>query len=82
MDNRYGYRDEFEYDRSGSNQGLVVIFNQRRFQKSNLQDRQGTNRDVNEIVQCLGRLGYNIDKENVFEDLTREEILDVLNACK
>lgn len=82
FDNRYGYSDEFEYKRSGKDQGLVVIFNQNQFDSSDLQKRLGTNRDVNEIVHCLGRLGYNIDGDLIFNDLTREEVLDKLKERK
>ncbi|CAG9827706.1 unnamed protein product [Diabrotica balteata] len=68
--------DQFEYERTGDDPGYILIFNQETF--AELKTRRGTKRDVNELVICLQRLGFNIEKENILTDQTTEEIKQVL----
>ncbi|KAI4470577.1 caspase [Holotrichia oblita] len=70
-------RDELEYERNKSDQGLVIIFNQKKFQDES--EREGTTKDVNDIIFTLGRLGYNIDEQYIFIDFTTKEILEKIN---
>lgn len=73
-------QDDYEYPRNGTDPGLVVIFNHERFE--NLDLRKGSRRDVNELIQSLGRVGYNIEKQHIHNDLTRREIMQVLKERK
>ncbi|RZC36707.1 caspase-like protein, partial [Asbolus verrucosus] len=70
----------FEYSRNGNNPGLVLIFNQESFEDINMSYRFGSRRDVNEIIICMSRLGFNISEErNIFTDLKRKDILQVVD---
>lgn len=60
----------------------MVIFNHESYLDSTLQFREGSRRDVNELIQSFGRVGYNIEKNYIHNDLTRKEILNVLEASK
>lgn len=73
-------QDAYEYPRTGTDPGLVVIFNHERFDNQDL--RKGSRRDVNELIQSLGRVGYNIEKKYIHNDLTRKEVLQVLQTRK
>lgn len=64
--------DEWEYSRSGTDPGLVLIFNIEN--AVNQKQRRGTRRDVNEIIICVQRLGFNINKKNIIHDGTTVEI--------
>lgn len=75
-------KDDYEYPRNGTDPGLVVIFNHESFLDSSVQFRKGSRRDVNELIQSFGRVGYNIEKNYIHNDLTRKEILKVLKASK
>lgn len=44
--------------------------------------RKGSRRDVNELIQALGRVGYNIEKKYIYNDLTRKAIISVLRERK
>ncbi|XP_072397309.1 caspase-7-like isoform X2 [Diabrotica undecimpunctata] len=70
--------DQFEYERTGDDPGYILIFNQETFADKEIKTRRGTTRDVNELVICLQRLGFNIEKENILTDQTTEEIKQVL----
>ncbi|KAF2881842.1 hypothetical protein ILUMI_24343 [Ignelater luminosus] len=70
--------DNREYVRSGTDPGLVVIFNQQQFESVDYSKRTGTNRDVNELILTFGRLGYNVEDKYIFNDLKRKEIIDEL----
>lgn len=72
--------DDYEYPRSGQDAGLVVIFNHERF--NNLDLRKGSRRDVNELVQSFGRVGYNIEKRYIHNDLTRKQVKAELKTRK
>lgn len=70
--------DKFEYPRNGNDPGYVMIFNQENcdgFKKS----RTGTRRDVNEIIICMQRLGFNIKEDNIITDATTYEIQQKLD---
>lgn len=67
----------FEYRRNGTDPGLVLIFNQENFE-SEQRTREGTRRDVNEIITTMSRLGFNMNKDRVYQDKTRKEILEVI----
>lgn len=73
--------DDYEYPRTGSDPGLVVIFNHERFDAP-VDFRKGSRRDVNELIQALGRIGYNIEKKHIHNDLTRKRIICVLKERK
>lgn len=64
--------DVFEYPRTGNDPGLVLIFNQENFDSQ--KDRVGTRRDVNELLICLQRQGFNIGKDNVMHNAQPDEI--------
>lgn len=68
--------DRFEYQRHGKEPGFILIFNQENFTYSSA--RKGSRRDVNEIILCLQRFGYNIDSNNVLTDYSRDQINDKL----
>lgn len=70
----------FEYQRKGNDPGLVLIFNQESF--SDKPYRLGSRRDVNEIINCMSRLGFNINEKYIFTDYTREEILKTVRSSK
>ena len=70
----------FEYQRSGTEPGLVLIFNQEAFDDKSY--RRGSRRDVNEIINCVSRLGFNINDKCIFTDYTRDEILETVKASK
>ncbi|KAF5287190.1 hypothetical protein FQA39_LY16009 [Lamprigera yunnana] len=69
--------NDYEYPRPGKDPGLIVIFNQQKFEK--FEERLGTNRDVNELILTLGRLGYNIEEEFIYNDLPKKDVLDKLS---
>lgn len=73
-------QDDYEYPRTGTDPGLVVIFNHERFDYLDL--RKGSRRDVNELIQAFGRVGYNIERKHIHNDLTRKEIMNVLKERK
>ncbi|XP_044269704.1 caspase-6-like [Tribolium madens] len=66
----------FEYQRMGEDPGLVLIFNQELFEDQPY--RLGSRKDVNEIITTMSRLGFNIHDENIFNNLTRDQILDTV----
>ncbi|KAJ3660337.1 hypothetical protein Zmor_004789 [Zophobas morio] len=68
----------FEYQRSGTEPGLVLIFNQEAFDDKSY--RLGSRRDVNEIINCVSRLGFNINDKCIFTDYTRDQILETVKA--
>lgn len=76
-ENKNFYQDELEYPRNGTEPGLVLIFNQENF--SSKDRRFGSVRDVNEIMLCFSRLGFNIREEHIFSDYTRDEIFKAIN---
>ncbi|KAG5899360.1 hypothetical protein JTB14_036849 [Gonioctena quinquepunctata] len=67
--------DTLEYQRKGDEPGLILIFNQENFLDPDVKQRRGSRRDVNEIVICFQRQGFNIDEENILTDCGREIIL-------
>ncbi|KAJ8948356.1 hypothetical protein NQ318_019341 [Aromia moschata] len=69
---QYAIDDKFEYHRNGNDQGLVLIFNQENIPGCKV--RRGSRRDVNEIVECLQRQGFNIDDDCIMTDGTAKEI--------
>lgn len=75
-------KDKYEYERNGTDAGLVVIFNHERFSNAGVGFRKGSRKDVNELIQSLGRVGYNIKKQYIHNDLTRKEIMKVLTERK
>lgn len=72
--------DNYEYPRNGKDAGLVVIFNHERFDQLDI--RKGSRRDVNELVQSFGRIGYNIEKRYIHNDLTRKQVIAELKTRK
>ncbi|XP_045462090.1 caspase-6-like [Harmonia axyridis] len=70
--------DKFEYPRNGKEPGLVIIFNQVHF--NNEKTRIGSYKDVNEIVLCFSRLGFNIRSKYIFTDLTKAELFAAINT--
>ncbi|XP_074034882.1 caspase-7 [Leptinotarsa decemlineata] len=66
--------DKFEYPRNGHEPGLILIFNQEKFNDPESKRRTGSRRDVNEIVICFQRQGFNVDPENIMTDFTVEEV--------
>nr|XP_023021485.1 caspase-3-like [Leptinotarsa decemlineata] len=66
--------DKFEYPRNGHEPGLILIFNQEKFNDPDSKRRTGSRRDVNEIVICFQRQGFNVDPENIMTDFTVEEV--------
>lgn len=81
IENPNQIEDDYEYPRKGKDPGLVVIFNQESFD-TNLDLRKGSRRDVNELIQTFGRVGFNMEKRRIYNDLTREEILEELRTRK
>lgn len=69
--------ENFEYSREGSDPGLVMIFNQEKFQ--NWKERAGSTRDTNEIILCLQRHGYNICADDIRTNYTTQKIKYQLN---
>nr|CAH7751994.1 unnamed protein product [Callosobruchus chinensis] len=57
------YTEKLEYPRDGDEPGFIFIFNQES-SKYRPEKRRGSTRDVNEIVLCMQRLGYNIERNN------------------
>ncbi|KAB0791990.1 hypothetical protein PPYR_13951 [Photinus pyralis] len=77
-ENPHAVEHEDEYPRTGSDPGLVVIFNQQTFGDDDEMARRGTNRDVNELILTFGRLGYNIEERYIYNNLKRFEILEAI----
>ncbi|KAF5290290.1 hypothetical protein FQR65_LT11624 [Abscondita terminalis] len=73
-DRQHGVHSD-DYERLGKEPGLLVIFNQRTF---NEEIRHGSNRDVNELILTFGRLGFNVDTEYIFTDLSKDELLNTV----
>ncbi|CAH1998644.1 unnamed protein product [Acanthoscelides obtectus] len=69
------YTEKLEYPRHGTEPGFIFIFNQETFSER-CKNRPGSTRDVNEIILCLQRLGFNIDRnKNILTDGGTEEIV-------
>ncbi|CAH1372229.1 unnamed protein product [Tenebrio molitor] len=68
---------KFEYPRNGKDPGLVLIFNQECFEDKKY--RLGSRRDVNELITCMSRIGFNIHENHIFTDYTRDKILNLIN---
>ncbi|KAK9882055.1 hypothetical protein WA026_018905 [Henosepilachna vigintioctopunctata] len=66
--------DRLEYKRTGSEPGLVIIFNFEEFE--NTTARPGSSKDVDDIVTCLARLGFNINPKHIFNNLSKDEMLE------
>ncbi|XP_044766269.1 caspase-3-like [Coccinella septempunctata] len=83
FDKREYCLDALEYPRDGDDPGLVLIFNQEHFQGSN-ETREGSEKDVQDIITCFGRLGFNIRKNHIFKDCSEKELFqkvdEVLNS--
>lgn len=70
------YLDPLEYKRDGDEPGLVLILNQEHFEGAVNPTRHGSKKDVEDIITCFGRLGFNINrKDHLFEDLSRDSVL-------
>ncbi|GJQ67689.1 hypothetical protein Trydic_g16515 [Trypoxylus dichotomus] len=74
------YPDELEYARDRKDQGIVIIFNQERFDYEG--PRRGSTNDVNNIILTLGRLGYNINENYIFSNLTSYQVLDKIKQIQ
>lgn len=72
--------EKLEYERTGTDPGTIIIFNQEVFDDENLRMRTGSRRDVNEIITCFQRLGFNIYENNIHHDKTAEDIFKELEA--
>ncbi|KAL3285179.1 hypothetical protein HHI36_019298 [Cryptolaemus montrouzieri] len=72
--------DKFEYPRKGKEPGLVIIFNQVHFLDEDTKPRYGSYKDVNEIVICFSRLGFNVRSKYIYTDLTRTEMFAEINS--
>ncbi|KAK4873487.1 hypothetical protein RN001_015516 [Aquatica leii] len=70
--------DPDEYKRSGTDSGLLVIFNQLSYEDESYEFRKGTNQDVNELILTFGRLGFNVDEKYIFNNLDRGSFLNVI----
>lgn len=73
--------DDFEYIRDRREPGLILIFNQDNFQDFKL-NRKGSKKDVYELIVAFSRIGYNIEQDNIFNNYTRKDILEVLKKGK
>ncbi|XP_030761476.1 caspase-7-like isoform X2 [Sitophilus oryzae] len=62
---------DFDYPRKGTDPGIVLIFNNETFSD---EPRLGSRRDVNEILICFSRLGFNIHESDVCTDYSAERI--------
>ncbi|XP_066148219.1 caspase-7-like [Euwallacea fornicatus] len=71
--------DNFEYNRKGSEPGRVIIFNQE-FGDDHVMIREGSRRDVNEIIMCFQRLGFNMSADDVLLDSTAKQITHKLKS--
>lgn len=78
VENANQIEDAYEYRRKGQDPGLVVIFNHERFDSLDL--RKGSRRDVNELIQSFGRIGFNMEKRHIYNDLTRKEFKGILKT--
>ncbi|XP_050309740.1 caspase-1-like [Anthonomus grandis grandis] len=72
--------DEFEYDRNGNNPGKLIIFNHQVYDNEKIKERFGTKRDVNEIIICFQRLGFNVSEDDVVTDATIEQVRAKLDS--
>lgn len=73
--------DDLEYVRDKREPGLILIFNQQNFTDESL-ERRGSDRDVQELIVSFGRIGYNIEEHNIFNNSTRKDIMSKLNEGK
>lgn len=81
FEERSGYLlDKFEYPRKGKEPGLLIIFNQVHF--NNEKTRLGSYKDVNEIILCFSRLGFNIKSKYIFTDLTKSEMNSAIHTSE
>lgn len=74
------YDKKWEYPREGTEPGTLLIFYQETFKDDSHDKRNGGRRDVNEIIICFQRLGFNITEENICCNFTKAEILDKLET--
>ncbi|KAL1517926.1 hypothetical protein ABEB36_001625 [Hypothenemus hampei] len=70
--------EDLEYNRDRPDPGRIIIFNQEYFDTNS--QRMGSRRDVNEIIMCFQRLGFNIDEKDVQSDLTVKGITDKIDS--
>ncbi|VEN36778.1 unnamed protein product [Callosobruchus maculatus] len=72
------YTEKLEYPRHGDEPGFIFIFNQEK-SDHRPEKRLGSTRDVNEIVLCMQRLGYNIERNsNILTDGGTDDVMDKL----
>ena len=61
------------------NRGKCVIFNHHSFDDIGLRERKATHKDVNALVICFEKFGFEVV---IFNDLTAQEIDLGLKTCK
>lgn len=67
-----------EYERNGSEPGRILIFHHETFADSDIKKRSGSRRDVNEVIICFQRCGFNISEDDIFQDKTTDEVLEII----
>lgn len=69
-----------EYEHNEDFPGLFLLFNHEEFTSHDI--RKGTEKDQNDLVDCLSRLRYEVRKELLYKDYTKKQIEEELNKSK
>lgn len=65
------------YNVSHPNRGLALVFNHYIFDDKNMNPRQGTEKDVKNLRNTFGQLGFDVQ---VYDDLKYGDLYDVLQT--
>lgn len=71
-------KDDFEYDRSGSDPGLLILININKYDNDRHKQRRGSNKDVKDLINAFGKINFNINKKFIHENLSKSKILSFL----
>ncbi|CAH0546107.1 unnamed protein product [Brassicogethes aeneus] len=66
---------KLSYPRDKNDPGKIIIIN---YEFADKEPRIGSRRDVNEMILCLQRQGYNIYENDILTDKSKEYVLDYL----
>lgn len=78
----YIINDPNEYVRDVNKEpGRVLIFNYT-FEKDKDLIRSGTQRDLETLISTFGRLGINVNEEDIQNDLKRSEVFEIIDNGK
>lgn len=71
-------KDEFEYKRSGSDPGLLIVININQFDFDPKLKRHGSEKDMRDLIKTFGKIGFNVKKKYILENLSKPKIQSAL----